>query len=97
MVGQLLGQAASRRAWWRTAVELGLFHQARDAIWKNSSMLLAKIARNLTRSSKRIAVGPGLVEDAALELQRTQLSVDVRETSNRPAPGVGDGLERFSG
>ena len=45
---------------------------------KNSSRLLAKIARNLTRSSSGMCARPGLGEHALVELEPGQLAVEVR-------------------
>ncbi len=51
--------------------------------WKNSSRLLAKMARNRTRSSSGLRSSIGLEQDAIVELEPRQLAVDVRD--------VGDG------
>ena len=45
--------------------------------WKNSSRLLLKIARNLSRSSSGVAVVEGFVEDPAIELEPGQLAIQV--------------------
>src|SRR5450759_2785936 len=85
--GRLLSRIPGRR------MLLGLFHQPRDADLEELVHVAGEDGQEFDSFKQWIALVAGFVQDAMLELERTQLAVDVRQRRTNLALAGG----RFAG